>query len=218
MSRFRCAQQRLHSCRDIYIYIYICIHVYIHLYIYVCICICICIERERERCVYMYIYIYICIYIYIYTQRCRDCPVCIVPCVTATVMNATGVCEIRSLSEMSSCFFGPRPWHIEIRHRVKTTSTINLFGFETLKLKIRRLKLWKPTVNTSFAQALALQSNSRSCSPAPLLSKLVLSHVFFSGGVFISHTPVSLRVGTLLLLLIILLLLLLLCLLLLSLL
>ena len=25
-------------------------------------------------------------------------------------------------------------------------STINLFGFETLKLKIRRLKLWKPTV------------------------------------------------------------------------
>ena len=43
-------------------------------------------------------------------------------------------------------FVGPRPWHIEIRHRVKKTSTINLFGFETLKLKIRRLKLWKPTV------------------------------------------------------------------------
>ena len=51
----------------------------------------------------------------------------------------------RSISEISSCFFGPRPWHIEIRHRVKRTSTINLFGFETLKLKIRRLKLWKPT-------------------------------------------------------------------------
>ena len=43
-------------------------------------------------------------------------------------------------------FFGPRPWHIEIRHRVKNTSTINLFGFETLILKIRRLKLCKPTV------------------------------------------------------------------------
>ena len=42
-------------------------------------------------------------------------------------------------------FFGPRPWLIEIRHRVKKTSTMNLFGFETLKLKIRRLKLWKPT-------------------------------------------------------------------------
>ena len=36
---------------------------------------------------------------------------------------------------------------IEIRHRVNKTSTINLFGFETLKLKIRRLKLWKPTVH-----------------------------------------------------------------------
>ena len=58
--------------------------------------------------------------------------------------------SIRSISEISSCFFGPRPWHIEIRHRVKKTSTINLFGFETLKLKIRRLKLWKPTV-TPFA-------------------------------------------------------------------
>ena len=53
---------------------------------------------------------------------------------------------IRSISEISSCFFGPRPWHIEIRHRVKKTSKINLFGFETLKLKSRRLKLWKPTV------------------------------------------------------------------------
>ena len=42
--------------------------------------------------------------------------------------------------------FWPRPWHIEIRHRVKKTSTMNLFGFETPKLKIRRLKLWKPTV------------------------------------------------------------------------
>ena len=47
-------------------------------------------------------------------------------------------------------FFGPRPWHIEIRHRVKKTSTINLFGFETLKLKIRRLKLWKPTVGGAW--------------------------------------------------------------------
>ena len=28
----------------------------------------------------------------------------------------------------------------------KKTSTNNLCGFETLKLKIRRLKLWKPTV------------------------------------------------------------------------
>ena len=53
---------------------------------------------------------------------------------------------VRSISEVSSCFFGPRPWYIEIQHRVKRTSTINLFGFETLKLNIWRLKLWKPTV------------------------------------------------------------------------
>ena len=59
-----------------------------------------------------------------------------------------GTKVIRSVSEISSCFFGPRPWHIESRHRVEKTSTINLFGFETLKLKIRRLKLWKPTVGT----------------------------------------------------------------------
>ena len=37
----------------------------------------------------------------------------------------------QSISEISSFFFGPRPWHIEIRHRVKKTSTIDLFGFET---------------------------------------------------------------------------------------
>ena len=54
-------------------------------------------------------------------------------------------------------FVGPRPWHIEIRHRVKKTSTINLFGFETLKLKIRRFKLWKPTV---ISRIISLMSTS----------------------------------------------------------
>ena len=38
---------------------------------------------------------------------------------------------IRSISEISSYFFGSRPWHIEIRHRVEKTSTIDLSGFET---------------------------------------------------------------------------------------
>ena len=74
-----------------------------------------------------------------------------------------GAGAIRSISEISSCFFGPRPWHIEIRHRVKKTSTINLFGFETLKLKIRRLKLWKPTVSTSNYQFCSV---SRRAAPA----------------------------------------------------
>ena len=57
-----------------------------------------------------------------------------------------GSAHVRSISEISSCFFGPRLWHIEIRHRVKKAFTMNLFGFETLELRIRRLKLWKPTV------------------------------------------------------------------------
>ena len=30
-----------------------------------------------------------------------------------------GLSEPRSISEISSRFFEPRPWHIEIRHRVK---------------------------------------------------------------------------------------------------
>ena len=67
--------------------------------------------------------------------------------------NDTGVCKIniRNLYTIDFrnfiVFLGPRPWHIEIRHRVKR-NTINLFGFETLKLRIRRLKLWKPTVTS----------------------------------------------------------------------
>ena len=71
---------------------------------------------------------------------------------------------LRSISEISSCFFGPRPWHIEIRHRVKKTSTINLFGFETLKLKIRRLKLWKPTVANRLYLSISLSISIPSIS------------------------------------------------------
>ena len=65
----------------------------------------------------------------------------------STVVNPSCPQEMyaRSISEISSCFWGPRLWHIEIRHRVKKTSTIISFRFETLELKIRRLKLWKPT-------------------------------------------------------------------------
>ena len=49
---------------------------------------------------------------------------------------APGRLQLRSISEIS-LVFGPKPWHIEIRHRVKQTYTINLFGFEILKLKIQ---------------------------------------------------------------------------------
>ena len=57
-------------------------------------------------------------------------------------------------------FVGPRPWHIEIRHRVKKAFTIDLFGFETLKLKFRRLKLLKPTVDTGNADVLFQRWNT----------------------------------------------------------
>ena len=53
---------------------------------------------------------------------------------------------IRSISEISSCLLGRDPGTLKSDIVSKKTSPINLFGFETLKLKIRRLKLWKPTV------------------------------------------------------------------------
>ena len=47
--------------------------------------------------------------------------------------------------------------------------------------------------NTPFAQALALQSGSRNCSPAHdlVFFKLDIQSVVFSGGVFFSQTPVA---------------------------
>ena len=106
-----------------YIYIYMCIYIHIYIYIYVYICAYIYVHT------YMHIHVCIYIYIYVYVYRC--------------LYRYT---YIRSISEISSCLFGPRPWHIEIRHRVKQTSTTDLSGFETHELKFRRLKLWKPTV------------------------------------------------------------------------
>ena len=43
-------------------------------------------------------------------------------------------------------FLGRDPGTLKSDIVSKKTSTTNLLGFETLKLKIRRLKLWKPTV------------------------------------------------------------------------
>ena len=90
--------------------------------------------------------------------------------------TSQGPCDstkcVRSISEISSCFLGPRPWHIEIRHRVKKTSTINLFGFETLKLKIRRLKLWKPTPQGASLGELYTGARTKSCSLSSPLARL----------------------------------------------
>ena len=129
-------------CIYIYIYTYIqaCIYIYISMYIYIYIYIYTCII------IYLYIYIYIYIYILALRFKCSNdfnANTCSRNCFALKIQRRL----LRSISEISSCFFGPRPWHIEIRHRVKKTSTINFFGLETLKLKIRRLKLWKPTVH-----------------------------------------------------------------------
>ena len=123
---------RVYVCTYVHIYIYIYIYIYIHTYIH--------------TYIYIYIYTHIHTYIYIYTRTDTY-----MNCMHVRIMYIHScmyiVCTyVRSISEISSCFFGPRPWHIEIRHRVKRSSTINLLGSETLKLKIRRLKLWKPTV------------------------------------------------------------------------
>ena len=119
--------------RDVlyYIVLYNALSILLHIYIYI-------------HIQYIYIYIYIIHYIILYTTNsCTSTRLCFVMMSCDVALHRTW---LRSISEISSCFFGPRPWHIEIRHRVKKTSTINLFGFETLKLTIRRLKLWKPTV------------------------------------------------------------------------
>ena len=103
-------------------------------------------------CIYIYIYLIVLYHILLYAIMLY--------CGTLYVFYAYLIIShyiisklLRSIFEISSCFFGPRPWHIEIRHRVKKTSTINSFGFETLKLRIRRLKFWKPTVYVLQADA-----------------------------------------------------------------
>ena len=90
------------------------------------------------------------LYIYIYTHIC----VCIYHGVGSQVAELRRRprrrARIRSISEISSCFFGPRPLHIEIRHRVKQKHPQLICSDLRLKLKIRRLKLWKPTVVSIF--------------------------------------------------------------------
>ena len=90
------------------IYMYICIRTYVYTYMY---------NVYLSLSLSIYIYIYKVEGMYIRRFGRRDDCLC-----------------VQSISEISSCFFGPRLWHIEIRHRVKKTSTINLFEFETLKL------------------------------------------------------------------------------------
>ena len=116
----------------IYIYIYVCMYVCIHIYIYICMCI--------------YIYIYISISIYVFIGIFALLPTEFTRVSLQYVLDPDLEAAIRSTSEISSCFLGRDPGTLKFDIVSKKTSTIILFGFETLKLKIRRLKLWKPTV------------------------------------------------------------------------
>ena len=131
-------------------------YIYIYTYVYI--------YRERE----IYVYTYIRIYIYIYTESDRQRK--------AEAINRYFLQQRRSYGRsaviiitayhrlfMNIIYYSGN--HLFCRfpkfHRVfwaetlahwnptscQKASTINLFGFETLKLKIRRLKLWKPTVD-----------------------------------------------------------------------
>ena len=149
----------------IYIYIYICRCIYIYIYIHTCMYIYIymCIHTSINKYIHIYIYIYIYLplvlmitaalriilntaTILIHAHIHSMCARCVHTCSMCDRAYTAHTVDFRNFIVS----FGPRPWHIEIRHRVKKTSTINLFGFETLKLKIRRLKLWKPTVIYSW--------------------------------------------------------------------
>ena len=125
----------------IYIYIYTYIHVHIHMYICICICICTCMY------IYIYIYIYISDtgswlsagehrvrvqtieesrgFSWLFNISCFRFD-SLTTSISLLVKNR-GVrfhrirdlkTVLRSISEISSYVFGPRPRHIEIRHRV----------------------------------------------------------------------------------------------------
>ena len=134
----------------IYIYIYIYIHT-LYIYIYACMCVYVCV----------YIYIYIYIYISKWLSRNIGCFRCLLVqqqsnkhemfCVVLKkscnrVVKLWLPWLVRSISEISSGFLGRDPGTLKSDIVSKKTSTIKFFGFETLKLKIRSLKLWKPTV------------------------------------------------------------------------
>ena len=90
----------------------------------------------------MYMYRYVYIYIYGYICMCASMPGMYRMLCQARIAAIVPLSSSYTHGRFAKfrVFVGPRPWHIEIRHRVKKkTSTINLFGFETLKLKIRRL-------------------------------------------------------------------------------
>ena len=96
----------------------------------------------------IYVSMYLCIYVSMYV-RPGPAPAAHPQAENQETREAS--LQPRSISEISSGFLGRDPGTLKSDIVSKKTSTINLFGFETLRLKIRRLKLWKPTALFFFA-------------------------------------------------------------------
>ena len=94
----------------------------------------------------MYVYIYVYIYIY-----------------TGVVTTKSSARSCGRFPKFHRVFLGRDPGTLKSDMVSKKTSTINLFGFETLKLKIRILKLWKSTV-----LQVACPASSRPVTPPAL--------------------------------------------------
>ena len=71
---------------------------------------------------------------------------------TLTLFFAAAEVACGRFPKFHRVFLGRDPGTLKSDIVSKKTSTINLFGFETLKLKIRRLKLWKATVVAEVAR------------------------------------------------------------------
>ena len=106
-------------------------------------------------------------YIYIYTDRERD----------VYIYIYTHICIYTKTQ------------HIYIYIYIHTCACVILYRYIYIYIYTYTAVREK---NTSFAQALALQPGSRNCPPAldSELFELISPGVFFSGGVFISQTPV----------------------------
>ena len=108
-----------------YIYIYKYIHIYI--YIYVCVSLSLFLSLSLYTYIYIYIYIYTCVNIYIY--------ICI------HVYIYIYIYIYGRFPKLHRVFLGRDPGTFKSDIVSTKISTTNLFGFETLKFKIRNSKI-----------------------------------------------------------------------------
>ena len=103
-----------------------------------------------------------------------------VPCIRNALL-VLHVCQRSSHHVHASrpAYHSEQRWSLAQSGLIHSNARDSLFGLATGVCEI----------STPFVQALALQSNSRNCSPDPdlVFSKLIVSRVFFSG----PQTPVS---------------------------